>query len=104
MDVTSIVTGMRDASVVHRTVSLGDLHVGKDYPMSAIKRVHTRYGEGVSAILTLDSGEKVEVYLPKRTSNYLTEEYITKLNGGPPLVLIYLGKVGKCNHVTFKAL
>jgi len=101
---SSIVSELNNASAVHRTVSLCTLNPNTRYRMKDVRSLTTRYGRAVAATLQIDGQqeEEVDVYLPQRVASYLKEDLIQDINTGPPMYLIYLGKVGQCYNVQFE--
>lgn len=68
-----------------KTQSVKDLHVGQEYPLLSMRKVNTRFGLGVVAVL-----DECSVFLPKRFASLGNDE-IEKINTGPQIVLVYRG-------------
>jgi len=100
---SNLISELNTASTVHKTVSIGTLKTNTRYRMKDVRSVTTRYGRTVATTLQIEGqDEEVDVYLPQRVSSFLKEDVIQELNTGPPLYLIYLGKVGQCHDVKFE--
>lgn len=72
-------------SGVVKTTSVKELDIGKEYNITRMKKIETKFGRGVVAEL-----EGRTVYLPKRFAS-LTDGEIEQINAGPQMVLIYNG-------------
>lgn len=99
----TIIDELNSASTVVKAVSIGSLHVNTRYLIKDVRSVNTRYGRSVAAtIFDPVNEENVDIYMPHRVSTFLQEDIIQDINNGPPMCLVYLGKIGEHHDVKFE--
>ena len=80
------------ATTANTSISINSLIMNRPYPIVQAKRVNTMYGPTVLLSLR-DSNEKlVQIFLPKRYANVVTDEDMEKINSRSMyLNLVYKG-------------
>jgi len=103
------VAALNEAIQVPKTVSVGTLKTDARYRVKELRPVTTKYGTSIAATLlspvkknATDPPEEIYVFLPQRVASFLNEDLVQELNEGPPLYLLYLGKIGNCFNVQFE--
>ena len=72
--------GEATATTANTSISMNSLVINRLYPIVHAKRVNTKYGPTVLLSLR-DSDEKlVQIFLPKRYANVVTDEDTEKIN------------------------
>ena len=80
-----------EEATAYASVSVSSLEHHTKYPITRAKRISTKYG--LSVVLTLrglDSGV-VQVFLPQRYSDVMTEADLESINNEVSLHLVYKG-------------
>jgi len=79
------------ATIANNSICINSLIMNRPYPIVHAKRVNTKYGS--TLLLSIrDSDEKlVQIFLPKRYANVVTDEDMEKINSRS----IYLNLVNK---------
>ncbi|TLY45246.1 MAG: hypothetical protein E6K54_08885 [Gammaproteobacteria bacterium] len=87
---------------------IADLQSEVNYKILKLERVTTPYGQTVKAVLedeiNKDSGEVINVYLPRRYNSAITDSMMEKFNGGDGGVAIHLVKRAAAPGSTYAPL
>jgi len=85
-----------------RFMSVGELVVGRAYPITKITNQETQYGRAVKC--TIDDGQEgfIEVFLPRSIAVSDEEEALYNVDGNQTLSLIFNGRRGRSFDITFK--
>ena len=60
------------------TIKVGELHIGRSYLVSQIRRAVTRYGSAI--IIHVDvEGEEFQIFLPNRVVKIIDEELLKEM-------------------------
>jgi len=85
--------GMRfDEATAYNTVSVASLEPNEPYPVIRAKRLSTKYGMSVVFTLRKSDANVVQVFLPQRYSDVVTETDILRINSEcTDMNLVYKG-------------
>ncbi|CAI6354713.1 unnamed protein product [Macrosiphum euphorbiae] len=85
-----------------RFMSVGDLAVGRPYPITKMTNQETQYGRTVKC--TIDDGEDgvIEVFLPRTIAVSDEQEALYNADGNQTLSLVFNGRRGRSFNITFK--
>ena len=81
---------------------MSDLEEDALYTINGLKKVVTKYGDGIIATLTPCEGDDLtqfQVFLPKRYNKTITDEMVEAINDEPHYKIKYLG--GQYHHIEF---
>jgi hypothetical protein len=83
--------------------SIGKLAINEPYKVERLEKVTTKYGPSVIAYLTKGGEDLCKVYLPKKFTNVIDDEFIEKFNRHEvgELFLTYRGMIDKSFNVKF---
>lgn len=81
-------------------ISCKDLTREEGYPILAMKRVTTKYGQSIAADITLPGGKTAITFLPSRFSENMTNAQIEMFNKGG-FKIRCTGMTGQSINVTF---
>jgi len=86
-----------EAANSSRSINISELDTDKKYPIVSAKRIITKFGP--TALLTIqdsDSAAALQIFLPKRYSEVISDDDIDKINkNSVSLNLIYKGTCPK---------
>lgn len=85
-----------------RFMSVGDLTVGRAYPITRMSNQETQYGRTAKCTLDDDQYGIIEVFLPRSIVVTDEEAALYNIEGNQTLSLIFNGRRGRSFNITFK--
>ena len=69
-----------EAATSSRSININELHTDKKYPIVSAKRITTKFGQTTHlTIHDSDSAAALEIFLPKRYSEVISDDDIDKI-------------------------
>jgi hypothetical protein len=85
-----------------RFMSVGELDVGRPYPITRMINQETQYGRAVKCTIEDGGTGFIEVFLPRSITISDEEEALYNVDGNQTLSLIFNGRRGRAFNITFK--